>query len=258
MYLTLPLEHMKYWCWIIGVSAGSIFHLHGWFIPNINNFGGTMATLYSAKHRALQEEFNTTKLADLLDNGWIHEKITEDEKNFISSRDMFFLSTVDPDGMPTVSYKGGSAGFVRVLDDSTLIFPGFDGNGMFYSVGNIDGQGKVGMLFIDFETPHRVRVQGVATLVREHPLLAEYAEAKYLIMVDITKIWVNCPRYIHKYKKLDQSKYVPEPCKVTPIPTWKRLDMVQDAITPEEKVIAAQQGLIDLNEYEAKVKRGEG
>lgn len=217
-----------------------------------------MATLYSAKHRALQEEFNTTKLADLLDNGWIHEKITEDEKNFISSRDMFFLSTVDPDGMPTVSYKGGSAGFVRVLDDSTLIFPGFDGNGMFYSVGNIDGQGKVGMLFIDFETPHRVRVQGVAKLVREHPLLAEYAEAKYLIMVDITKIWVNCPRYIHKYKKLDQSKYVPEPCKVTPIPTWKRLDMVQDAITPEEKVIAAQQGLIDLNEYEAKVKRGEG
>ncbi len=217
-----------------------------------------MATLYSAKHRALQEEFDTTKLADLLDNGWIHEKITEDEKNFISSRDMFFLSTVDPDGMPTVSYKGGSAGFVRVLDDSTLIFPGFDGNGMFYSVGNIDGQGKVGMLFIDFETPHRVRVQGVAKLVREHPLLAEYAEAKYLIMVDITKIWVNCPRYIHKYKKLDQSKYVPEPCKVTPIPTWKRLDMVQDAITPEEKVIAAQQGLIDLNEYEAKVKRGEG
>jgi hypothetical protein len=217
-----------------------------------------MASLYSAKHRELQEEFNTTKLADLLDNGWIHEKISDDEKNFINTRDMFFLSTVDPNGMPTVSYKGGPTGFVKVLDESTLVFPGFDGNGMFYSVGNIESQGKIGMLFIDFETPHRVRVQGKAKLVREHPLLAEYTEAKYLILVEVTKIWVNCPRYIHKYKKLDQSKYVPEPCKVTPIPAWKRLDIVQDAITPEEKAIAKQQGLMDLNQYEEQVKRGEG
>lgn len=217
-----------------------------------------MASLYSPAHRALQEEFNTTKLAELLDNGWIHEKISADEAQFIGSRDMFFLSTVDPEGMPTVSYKGGSPGFVKILDESTLVFPGFDGNGMFYSVGNIESQGKVGMLFIDFETPHRVRVQGKAKLVREHALMAEYAEAKYLIFIDVAKIWVNCPRYIHKYKKLDQSKYVPEPCKVTPIPAWKRLNIVQDAITPEEKVIAEQQGLMDINEYEDKVKAGEG
>lgn len=217
-----------------------------------------MASLYSPEHRALQEEFNTTKLAELLDNGWIHEKISDDEKNFISTRDMFFLSTVDPHGMPTVSYKGGPTGFVKVLDENTLVFPGFDGNGMFYSVGNIEAQHKVGMLFIDFETPHRVRVQGTAKLIREHELMAEYTEAKYLIMINVTKIWVNCPRYIHKYKKIDQSKYVPEPCKVTPIPTWKRLDIVQDAITPEEKAIAESQGLVDINEYETKVKRGEG
>jgi len=217
-----------------------------------------MASIYSPVHRELQEEFNTTKLAELLDNGWIHEKISEAEAKFIGSRDMFFLSTVDPDGMPTVSYKGGAAGFVKVLDESTLVFPGFDGNGMFYSLGNIEGQGKVGMLFIDFETPHRIRVQGEAKLVREHALMAEYAEAKYLIFINVTKIWINCPRYIHKYKKLDQSKYVPEPCKVTPIPAWKRLDMVQDAITPEEKVLAEQQGVIDLNEYENKVRLGEG
>ncbi len=123
-----------------------------------------MSSLYSPVHRALQEEFNTTKLAELLDNGWIHEKISDDERQFISTRDMFFLSTVDPQGMPTVSYKGGPTGFVKVLDESTLVFPGFDGNGMFYSVGNIEGQNKVGMLFIDFETPHRVRVQGTAKL----------------------------------------------------------------------------------------------
>lgn len=217
-----------------------------------------MSSIYSPEHRALQEEFNTTKLAELLDNGWIHEKISPEEAAFIASRDMFFLSTVDPDGSPTVSYKGGSVGMVRVLDESTLVFPGYDGNGMFYSVGNIVGQGKVGMLFIDFETPHRVRVQGNARLVREHALMAEYAEAQYLIFVEVTKIWVNCPRYIHKYKRVETSKYVPQVCDVTPIPTWKRLDMVQDAITPEERALAEQQGLVDLAEYEEKVKRGEG
>jgi predicted pyridoxine 5'-phosphate oxidase superfamily flavin-nucleotide-binding protein len=217
-----------------------------------------MESVYSAEHRALQEEFDTTKLAELLDNGWIHEAITDKEKAFISARDMFFLSTVDPAGMPTVSYKGGPEGFVKVLDDNTLVFPGYDGNGMFYSVGNIEGQSKVGMLFIDFESPHRVRVQGTAKLVREHPLMDEYTEAQYLIFVTVSKIWANCPRYVHKYKKLDQSKYVPEPCKKTPIPTWKRLDIVQDAIKPEEKIIAESQGIVDLETYEEKVERGEG
>ena len=114
------------------------------------------------------------------------------------------------------------------------------------------------MLFIDFETPHRVRIQGTAKLIREHPLMEEYSEAKYLIFIDVTKVWVNCPRYIHKYKKINESKYVPEARKTTPIPAWKRLDIVQDTITPEEKVIAEQNGVLHITEYENKVKLGEG
>lgn len=217
-----------------------------------------MPSLYFDEHRALQAEFATEKLADLLDNGWVHEAISEKESAFIAGRDMFFLSTVDPEGMPTVSYKGGPEGFVKVLDEKTLVFPGYNGNGMFYSVGNIEGQSNVGLLFIDFENPHRVRVQGTAELVRDHPLMDEYKEAEYLIFITVTKIWANCPRYVHKYKKLNQSKYVPEPCKETPIPTWKRLDIVQDAIRPEEKALAEKQGIVDLETYEEKVERGEG
>jgi predicted pyridoxine 5'-phosphate oxidase superfamily flavin-nucleotide-binding protein len=144
-----------------------------------------MASIYADEHRALQEEFGTTKLAAMLDENWLHDQITDVEKAFIEGRDMFFLSTVDPEGNPTVSYKGGPTGFVKVLDDRTLVFPGYDGNGMFYSMGNIVGQGKVGMLFIDFETPHRVRVQGTAEFLRDHPLMAGYTEAKYLVRVTV-------------------------------------------------------------------------
>ena len=216
-----------------------------------------MASLYFDAHRALQEEFNTVKLAERLDTGWVKDAIGTDEAAFIGSRDMFFLSTVDPDGMPTVSYKGGQAGFVKVVDGNTLVFPGFDGNGMFYSMGNIEGQTKVGLLFIDFETPHRVRVQGHATMLRDDPLMAEYTEAKFLVRVAVTKAWVNCPRYIHKYQKVAQNRYVPTPDKETPLALWKRLDMVQDVISDEDAVRVAREGRLELPEYEARVARGE-
>lgn len=216
-----------------------------------------MASLYSDAHRALQEEFGTTKLAVRLDEDWVHESIQPDEAAFIGSRDMFFLSTVDPDGMPTVSYKGGPTGFVKVLDANTLVFPGFDGNGMFYSMGNIAGQAKVGLLFIDFETPHRIRVQGHATLLRDDALMAEYTEAKYLVKVAVTKIWINCPRYIHKYQKLEQNKYVPRPGRETPLAAWKRLDLAGDVISDEDKARVAKEGKLEVSEYEALVARGE-
>jgi hypothetical protein len=216
-----------------------------------------MASLYYDEHRSLQQEFGTVGLAERLDNGWVHDGIGQDERAFIESRDFFFLSTVDPDGMPTVSYKGGPVGLVRVLDANTLVFPGFDGNGMFYSVGNIEGQSKVGLLFIDFETPHRVRVQGKATMLRDDPVLESWTEAQYAVKVEVTKAWVNCPRYIHKFNRVDESKYVPRPGKKTPLALWKRLDIVQDVITDEDRVRAEQEGVLDLPTYEAKVSKGD-
>lgn len=216
-----------------------------------------MGSLYSDAHRALQAEFETTKLADRLDTDWVHEAIKPDEAAFIGSRDMFFLSTVDPDGMPTVSYKGGSPGFVTVTGGASLVFPGFDGNGMFYSMGNIEGQAKVGLLFIDFETPHRVRVQGHARLLRDDPLMAIYTEAKYLVRVDVVKIWVNCPRYIHTYAKVAQNRYVPIPGRETPLASWKRLDLAGDVISDADKARVAKEGRLEVPEYQAMVARGE-
>lgn len=217
-----------------------------------------METLYFDEHIALQEEFGTRKLADLLDTKWAHRVLSPDEQAFIASRDMFFLATVDKEGRPTVSYKGGPVGLVAVIDEKTLAFPGFDGNGMFYSVGNILGQQHVGLLFIDFEKPHRFRVQGKAKFERESPLLSNWTEAKYVVTVDIERVWVNCPRYVHKYERVGQSKYVPVADKETPLASWKRMDIVQDAISPCERQQAEKEGILTLSEYEKKVERGDG
>ncbi|GEP08935.1 pyridoxamine 5'-phosphate oxidase family protein [Methylobacterium gnaphalii] len=216
-----------------------------------------MSTLYSLEHRALQDEFGTRKLADFLDKHHVQLAIGEQERGFIEKRDMFFLSTVDPEGNPTVSYKGGPTGFVRVVGPNALAFPGYDGNGMFLSMGNIAGQGKVGMLFIDFETPHRLRVQGTARVMRDDPLLIEFAEAQYVVRVDVTQIWVNCPRYIHPHKKLGESRYVPKPEAETPLAQWKRLDMVQEVIADEDRARAEKEGVLNLDAYGEKLMRGE-
>ena len=92
-------------------------------------------------------------------------QLDEETIAFIEARPFFFLSTVNADGQPTVSHKGGAAGFVRVLDPTTLVFPSYDGNGMFLSMGNIATKPSIGLLFIDFEHPHRVRVHATAELL---------------------------------------------------------------------------------------------
>ena len=216
-----------------------------------------MKQLYFDEHIALQNEFGTRKLADMLDTKWAHRALTPDEQAFVASRDMFFLATVDKEGRPTVSYKGGPVGLVKIVDDHTLAFPGFDGNGMFYSMGNIVGQSHVGLLFIDFETPHRFRVQGRATFERDDPLMSNWKEAKYIVRVECDRVWINCPRYVHKYQRVGQSKYVPVEGKETPLALWKRADIVQEVIKPEERAQAEKEGILTLPEYEERVMRGD-
>jgi predicted pyridoxine 5'-phosphate oxidase superfamily flavin-nucleotide-binding protein len=194
-----------------------------------------VSKLYSDQHRALQDRFDARRLANLMENGILHAEFAPDEKAFIESRDMFFLSTVDADGRPTVSYKGGAAGFVKITGPSSLVFPCYDGNGMFNSMGNIMVSPQVGLLFIDFETPHRLRVEGAAEINFEPELLQDYPEAQFMISVAVEAIWINCPRYIHKYQMLGTSKYVPQCDKETPAPAWKRIDIVQEALPAKDQ-----------------------
>ena len=130
-----------------------------------------MSRLYGDIHRAMQMAFDTRTLADRLEGMIVKSEIDDVGKVFIASRDMFFLTTIDHNDRPTVSYKGGSPGFVRVLDASTLLFPSCDGNGMYLSMGNISGNPEIGMLFIDFEKPFRLRAQGRAELIVSGPEL---------------------------------------------------------------------------------------
>ncbi|HEY3327411.1 MAG TPA: pyridoxamine 5'-phosphate oxidase family protein [Novimethylophilus sp.] len=218
-----------------------------------------MSEIYGDQHRALQEAFDTKNMADRVDELIVASEIAPEHAGFIESRDMFFLTTVDHRGYPTCSHKGGNPGFVKVVDSKTLAFPSFDGNGMFLSMGNITANNKIGMLFIDFETPHRVRVHGTASIDRNDPLIKQFHGAELVVRATITEIFINCPRYIHRYRRVDSSKYTPQPGCPTPLPQWKRIDAVQDALPERDKDVAAKLGgTITPEEYSALVMKGEG
>src|ERR687895_1932458 len=109
-----------------------------------------MTNIYHSGHRLLQDRFDTRRLADRIDQKLVDDIIDADDKSFIESLDMFFLATADDRGYPNCSYKGGEPGFVRVLDEHTVAFPNYDGNGMYLSMGNLLVNPHVGMLFVDF------------------------------------------------------------------------------------------------------------
>ena len=192
-----------------------------------------MGDFYHPASRALQDRFDTRRLADRIEQRLVADHVGDSDRAFIEAADMFFLATVDESGQPSCSYKGGAPGFVRVVDPRTLAFPNYDGNGMFLSMGNIAQSRKVGMLFIDFERPRRMRLSGEARISDDDPLLAEYPEAQFLVRVALTQVFPNCPRYIHQYRLVERSTYVPKRGSTTPIPTWKKSDWACDVL-PEK------------------------
>ena len=188
-----------------------------------------MSELYGDAQRQLQRQFDTERLADRIEERLFRQKLTAEDSMFLQRMDMFFLATADRDGRPNCSYKGGEPGFVRVVDENTLVFPSYDGNGMFLSLGNLGENPQVGMLFIDFENQKRLRVNGQARAV---PASADmsFPEAQLLVFVTVQQVFPNCPRYIHKMRVVERSAFVPSPPAPTPVPEWKKMDWARDVL----------------------------
>ncbi len=181
-----------------------------------------MSLLYGPTHRALQDRHGTQRLADRLES-LAHPEFDDADRAFVEAAALFFLSTVDQAGRPTVSHKGGAPGFVRVTAPGELAFPSYDGNGMFLSLGNLAAHPQVGLLFIDFAHPRRLRVQGSARMLPDDPLLPAYPGAELVVRVTVETMFVNCGRYIHPAAPAALSRHVPDADGRQPFPAWKRI-----------------------------------
>jgi uncharacterized protein len=214
---------------------------------------------YTPQAKALQKRFDTEALAAAELQVIVHSSLSPADRAFIAQLDMFWLASVDPQGSPTVSYKGGAPGFVKMPDDATLLFPCFDGNGMFFSMGNIAATSHVGLLFMDFVTPSRLRVQGDAQLTDDPAVVGLWPGAQFAVKVAITTLITNCPRYIPRMQRIKSSRYVPDAITgAQPIPGWKRIDAIQGVLPQRDQGKAdSAGGLITMDEWGALVMKGD-
>lgn len=194
-----------------------------------------MSSMYHAGNRELQAAFGSTALADRLLDVTHRTQFTEADAAFIESAPFFFLATADAEGRPDCSFKGGRPGFVRLVGPDALIFPDYDGNGMFKSLGNIRVNPHVGLLFIAMgEAPKRLRVNGRATLSLDDPRIRDFPGAQGLVAVAAEHIFPNCPRYIPNLETGALSQYAPQAGQPPVEPAWKSFDAFKDVVPPRK------------------------
>lgn len=191
--------------------------------------------MYHEGMRQLQDARDTRRLADRLEQVTLRTAFSTEDRNFIEACAMFFLATADAQGHPECSYKGGLPGFVRVLDDTTLAFPDYDGNGMYRSLGNTLVNPHVGLLFLDFDQQKRIRVNGRAQVLQDDPLRADFPGSVFIVRVHAEKIFPNCPRYLHKMQLVAHSAYAPKAGYTPPVPAWKTFDVFRDALPDRDR-----------------------
>jgi predicted pyridoxine 5'-phosphate oxidase superfamily flavin-nucleotide-binding protein len=196
-------------------------------------------SMFHAGMRKLQDLRDTRRVADRLEETIVHAAFSADDRTFIERCPMVFVATADAEGRPDCSYKGGLPGFVRVVDAKTLVFPDYDGNGMYRSWGNLLVNPKVGLLFIDFEHQSRLRVNGTATISADDPLRDEFPDAVFIVRMTAERIFPACPRYIHKMQLVEYSRYAPRADYQPPVPEWKTFDEFRDALPARDLVDAS-------------------
>ena len=186
------------------------------------------APMYHDGMRGLQDLRDTRRIADRLDEVVVRSAFSDDDRAFIGRSAMFFIATADAAGHPDCSYKGGLPGFVQVLDERTLAIPDYDGNGMYRTWGNVQVNPHVGLLFLDFEQPRRLRVNGSASIALDDPLREAFPGCVFVVRVHAERIFPNCPRYLHRMQLVEHSPHAPRADYTPPVPAWKGYEVFRD------------------------------
>lgn len=190
--------------------------------------GDEAGALYGAGARALQDAFDARRLADRLADVTVHAELDDGDVQLIAEQAAVWVATVDADGWPDVSYKGGDPGFVQVVDRTELRLPVYNGNGMWRTLGNVLDDGRVALLFVDQRRPWRLRVHGVGRVLTDAESTAGFVGAEAVLSVRVVRAFPNCGRYIHRDGEI--SPYVPREGETPPVPEWKQLPFLNEVL----------------------------
>lgn len=143
----------------------------------------------------LQARFGTAELGSRVARS-VQPILDAREMELVRSQEWFFWATADDTGRPDCSFRSGPRGFVKVIDERTLAFEDYDGNGAFMSLGNLLVNPPVALLFVDFERAKRLRVGGTAEILDGSEAAAVVPGAKRVVRIRVTHTHANCPRHV--------------------------------------------------------------
>jgi len=157
-------------------------------------------TAFSPAVRAVQQRKGSGDACDRLAMG---KDITEGLAQFIATRTSFYLASASADGQPYIQHRGGPAGFLRVLDKTTLAFADFRGNRQYISIGNFSENPKAFIFLMDYPNRRRIKIWGRIRVVEDDPaLLASLltdgyrARPEQAMVFEIAAWDMNCPQHI--------------------------------------------------------------
>ena len=140
--------------------------------------------------------------------------VTPELEAFLAELDMFYMGTANAEGQPYIQYRGGSPGFLRVLDESTLGFADFGGNRQYITLGNLSENPKAFLFLMDYARSRRIKLWGHARIVEDNPALLDRlrdpdypGKVELAILFQIEAWDINCPQHIHK--RFSQRQVVP-------------------------------------------------
>jgi len=156
--------------------------------------------------KRVQEHYGTRSTAAKVEAWDVDDRhLSEREAAFVRARDSFYMATVNSDGWPYVQFRGGPVGFVKVLDGATLGYADFRGNKQYISTGNLRGDDRVALFFMDYPNRSRLKVLARAEVadVGERPDLAPllveegYAgRVERVVLLHVVAFDWNCPQHI--------------------------------------------------------------
>ena len=177
-----------------------------------------MANLGSEGERILQKKVGSENKASAFYDKQMLDYLNPYMRKFILKQEMVFIATADSKGECDCSFRAGKQGFVRVLNEKTLLCPEYRGNGVMASMGNILENSHIGMTFIDFfENTIGLHVNGKAKIVENDELLAdktldgvansiqeEGTAPERWILITVEEAYIHCSKHIPRLKKLDK------------------------------------------------------
>ena len=168
--------------------------------------------------KAVQEQMGSrTSYARLEASGGATDALGEAEATFLGERDSFYMASVGESGWPYIQHRGGPKGFVRILDERTIAFADLRGNRQYITVGNIGGDDRVALIFVDYPNRARLKILARARVVTRESdpetfaRVASDGRAERVFVLRVEGLDWNCPQHITPRFTEDEVREIARP-----------------------------------------------